>query len=120
MSIFKSLFAKQEDEFSDFEWIPFLEEIQLEEILEQSKTKTIHVFKHSTRCGISSSVLRRYEKNRADKENELYYYLDILRFRPISNFLASKFDITHQSPQLIVFKDKKVIHHTSHHSILDY
>ena len=38
MSIFKNLFAKQEDEFSDFEWIPFLEEIQLEEILEQSKT----------------------------------------------------------------------------------
>lgn len=118
MSFLSNLFAKQEDVYSDFNWIPLIEEIQLDEMLEVSKIKTIAIFKHSTRCGISRGVLKQFEKQ-TNIENIDFYFLDLLNFRNISNAIAQKFEIEHQSPQLIVLKNKKVITHASHHSILE-
>lgn len=118
MSFLSNLFAKQEDVYSDFNWIPLIEEIQLDEMLEVSKIKTIAIFKHSTRCGISRGVLKQFEKQ-TNIENIDFYFLDLLNFRNISNAIAQKFEIEHQSPQLIILKNKKVITHASHHSILE-
>ena len=43
-------------------WIPLTSIEQLEEIKEQSKTESILIFKHSTRCGISSMVIKQFEE----------------------------------------------------------
>ncbi len=92
---------------------------QLDQIIEDSKNKEIAIFKHSTRCGISSMVKRSFEaelKSKTDLESDVYY-LDLIQFRDISNQIASKFDVAHQSPQLIIIKDGVVTYNASHSSI---
>lgn len=121
MNFFSKLFTKQEDQYSDFNWIPLLELKQLNEFVNTSTSKTIVVFKHSTRCGVSRSVIKQFEKQSQNLEIKSidFYFLDLITFREISNTIAQKFEVTHQSPQLIVLKNKKVVAHASHHSILD-
>ncbi|QQR97364.1 MAG: bacillithiol system redox-active protein YtxJ [Sphingobacteriales bacterium] len=73
------------------------------------------VFKHSTRCSISSMA-----KNRIEKEwNHQFpiYYLDLLQHRDVSNHIADVTNIEHQSPQLIVIKNGKPIYDASHNFI---
>jgi len=120
MGLLGNLFSKKEDEFSDFNnWIPLDSMLQLNEIVAKSNSKTQAIFKHSTRCGVSSMVIRQFEKQFNLSEDEIdLYYLDLLRFRDISNAIATKFQVAHQSPQLIVIKDKKIVAHDSHHGIL--
>jgi len=121
MSLFKNIFKSDnsENKTNPFNWIPLTDIEQLEEAIKLSKNKTVVIFKHSTRCGISSGVLSKFEKT-TDSTNEtiVFYYLDLLNFRSISNEIAQKFNIHHQSPQAIVLKDKKVVAYESHYDII--
>ena len=119
MGIFKTLFGKNEASNNQeiIQWKPLIESSQLDEIIEKSHTKTQAIFKHSTRCGISSGVLKQFERNKKTPEVD-FYYLDLLSFRSISNEIATKFNVHHQSPQLLIFKNGKVIAHDSHYEIM--
>lgn len=91
---------------------------QLDELVEESKTKPVAIFKHSTRCGISRGVLKLFEKNyKLSNEQLKLYYLDLLQNREISNEIAARFKVHHESPQMLVIKNGEVVHHDSHHSI---
>ncbi len=99
-------------------WKHLTSEEQLEVIEEASASKPVAIFKHSTRCGISSMVLRQLKNSFDIPEDELdMYYLDLLKYRNVSDEVAARFGVLHQSPQLIVIKDGEVVHHASHHSI---
>jgi len=118
--MFNNFFKKNKETDSNLERIALTTEAQLEEILELSKHKTVLIFKHSTRCGISSMVLKRFENALKENENDFkYYHLDLLKNRDLSSFIAQKFEVTHQSPQLIVIKNKVVDTHNSHYGIMD-
>lgn len=120
MSFLTNLFSKQEEEYSNFNWIPLLELSQLDEIVQASSNKTITIFKHSTRCGVSRSVIKQFEKQSDIESNKMdFYFLDLLNFREISNTIAEKFKVMHQSPQVLVVKNNKVVTQASHHNILD-
>jgi bacillithiol system protein YtxJ len=99
-------------------WIPLNELQQLDFIKDKSSTKTQVIFKHSTRCGISSMVMRQFVDayNFTEKDLDLYY-LDLLSFREISNEIAVKFQVMHESPQLLVIKNGVVVAHDSHGAI---
>ena len=91
---------------------------QLDMIKEESKTKPVAIFKHSTRCGISRMVIKQFEKNYSIDANQLkLYYLDLLNYRDISNEVGYTFQVMHQSPQLIVIKHNETIAHASHYEI---
>ena len=91
---------------------------QLIEIEKESFHQSIAIFKHSTRCGTSSMALRQFEKHfEIDNANVKLYFLDLLSFRDISNEIAIRFQVFHQSPQLIVLKEGNTVHHSSHHQI---
>lgn len=91
---------------------------QLEVISEESKTTPVAIFKHSTRCGISRMVLNQFESNYDMDPNQMkLYYLDLLGYRSISDEVGIRFQVFHQSPQLIVLKNGNTVHHASHHSI---
>ncbi|GER60883.1 bacillithiol system redox-active protein YtxJ [Patiriisocius marinus] len=91
---------------------------QLEEIAEMSNAKPVAIFKHSTRCGISRMVLKQFENSYSLTDNELkLYYLDLLNFRNISDEVGFKFQVIHQSPQLIVIKNGVAVASASHHNI---
>lgn len=91
---------------------------QLDSIHEESGTKPTVIFKHSTRCGISLHAKHNLESDWNFNENELiFYYLDLLEHRDISNEIAKRFNVIHQSPQIIILKQGKSIFDTSHNAI---
>jgi len=99
-------------------WIRLDRSTQLDEIETTSQHKLVAIFKHSTRCGISSMALRQFERNfDTDPEQVDLYYLDLLAFRSLSDEVAARFQVWHQSPQLILVRNGSAIHHASHHNI---
>ncbi len=99
-------------------WIPLKSIEQLNEIKEESKTKTQVIFKHSATCGISRMVLNIFADNYKFTENQLdLYFLDLHAHRDVSNETAIKFQVIHQSPQLLIIKNGVTVYHASHGSI---
>ena len=50
-------------------------------------------------------------------EKSFLSLFDLLQFRHISNEIAQRFQVEHQSPQLLVLDNEKVIGHTSHSGV---
>lgn len=98
-------------------WITLNDESQLQEIISRSNKKPQVIFKHSTRCSVSSMAKNRLERN-DQPENIDFYYLDLLKNRGLSNKIASDFHVQHQSPQVIVLKNGKPIYNESHSGII--
>tara|TARA_R100000935_G_scaffold42231_1_gene63906 strand:- start:76 stop:471 length:396 start_codon:yes stop_codon:yes gene_type:complete len=122
MGFFDKMF-KAEDKGDKVEkesvpWIQ-LETIEMLEQLEaESFNQPVAILKHSTSCGISRMVLRQFESEyNLEQGSVKLYFLDLLRFRDISNRIAAKFNIPHESPQLIIIKDGKAVQDTSHSNI---
>lgn len=90
----------------------------LDQLEKDSHNKMVAIFKHSVSCGISAHVKHSLESqwNLADEALDIYY-LDLINFRPISNEIASRFSVMHQSPQILLIKDGKVIYHSSHMAV---
>ncbi len=97
-------------------WIVLSEEDQLEKIKEQSRQQPVVVFKHSTRCSISSMAKNRLERETAPADTA-FYFLDLLRHRSLSNKIASDFQVHHESPQILVIKNGECIYEDSHNGI---
>ncbi|HET8885814.1 MAG TPA: bacillithiol system redox-active protein YtxJ [Salinimicrobium sp.] len=123
MGIFDKVFKSQDEiskeEIFEVPWHQINEISDLEKIEKESEKHPVVIFKHSTRCGISRMVLKQFESDYKDhhKDDLKLYFLDLLNHRDISNEIAKKFDVVHESPQLIILKNGKVVHHASHHSI---
>ncbi|WP_310993903.1 bacillithiol system redox-active protein YtxJ [Aequorivita marina] len=118
LDIFKGPRDIVKEEMVEIPWHVLGKMDQLEAILEASKTTPVAIFKHSTRCGISRGVLKLFEKNYNLTDDQLkLYYLDLLQNRDISNEIAGRFGIQHESPQLLVIKNGEVVYHDSHHAI---
>ncbi len=99
-------------------WKNLTEETQFEIIDEISKIKAVVLFKHSTRCGISLHAQHKLESDWNFTEEEVdFYYLDLLNYRNISSFIAERYHVVHQSPQIIVIKNGKAIYDISHNAI---
>lgn len=118
--MFKNFFDNNKESNEKLNKIALTDENQLNEILNLSNQKPVLIFKHSTRCGISTMVLKRFENKLSNQIKDFnYFLLDIIQNREISNFIAQEFQIQHQSPQLIVVKNGKVLSHNSHYGIMD-
>lgn len=88
---------------------------QLNEIIETSKTTPVLIFKHSTRCSISSMAKYRLENDWNYSEKQVIpYYLDLIAYRNISNQIAEDFSVYHESPQVLLIKDGECTYETSH------
>ena len=90
--------------------------IQLEEVLYESKSELVVIFKHSTRCSISSMALNRIERG-WDLDNVKFYYLDLLEYRYLSNEVSERLGIIHEAPQLIALENGAIIYSSSHNAI---
>ena len=98
-------------------WNKLTSSAQLEEIKVLSHSKPVLIFKHSTRCSISRFALKRFESEFEMQEKVITYFLDLLNYREISNEIAVKFGVQHQSPQVLLLKNGKVVYHDSHDGI---
>ena len=103
-------------------WLPLTNADQLQDIINTSKQPgnnwAVVIFKHSTRCSISSMALNRFESKWVDNDMIPVYYLDLLMYRDISNEIALLFNIEHESPQVLVIKNGKCIYSASHNGIM--
>ncbi|RCL76852.1 MAG: bacillithiol system redox-active protein YtxJ [Flavobacteriales bacterium] len=98
-------------------WIDLKESIQLENEIIQKKGSHL-IFKHSPRCGISSMALRRFEQTAYFKNSkDTFWIINVLLSRDISNKIAQTFSIRHESPQVLLIENGKLIHHASHAAI---
>lgn len=120
MSFLDKIFGgKQEQGETKSFWKIIKSEEDLEKAIKQSYENRVAIFKHSTSCFISKTVLKNFEKEieNSDEQNVSFYFLDLLAFRPISNKIAEDFGIRHESPQLIVFENGEPINNASHQDI---
>jgi bacillithiol system protein YtxJ len=97
-------------------WKIITDENQLEEIREKSAERPQIIFKHSTRCSISSVAKSRLDRS-SDPEGMDFYYLDLIRYRSISNKISELFEVHHESPQILLIKNGECIYDESHLSI---
>ena len=120
MTLFTSIFGDSENKnanTSKINWIPVTDLGQLNEIMELSHQQPVAIFKHSTRCSISRMALKQFE-NEFDLEGSVTpYFLDLLNHRDISQEIATRFEVYHQSPQLLLIKEGKSIYDASHSDI---
>jgi bacillithiol system protein YtxJ len=94
-------------------WINLTDENQLQELIVHSNTHPQVIFKHSTRCNISSVALQRL-KGSKDSTPVNLYYLDLLQFRSLSNKIAEVFKEHHESPQILIIKNGECVYTESH------
>ena len=120
MTLFKSIFGDSENKntnTSKINWIALTDLGQLNEIMDLSHEQPVAIFKHSTRCSISRMALKQFE-NEFDLEGSVTpYFLDLLNHRDISNEIATRFEVYHQSPQLLLIKEGKAVYDASHSDI---
>lgn len=62
------------------------------------------VYKHSTTCGISAAAAKEV---RAMETDLPIYWVNVREQRDLSNWVAETYDVTHESPQLILIRDGK-------------
>ena len=99
-------------------WNKISSEKELEEAISLSHEKPVMFFKHSTRCSISSMALSRIESEWEFSEEKIVpFYLDLIAHRDVSNAIASKLNVFHASPQMIVVKEGKSVMDASHNEI---
>lgn len=88
--------------------------------LEQIKSSNIPsiIFKHSTRCPVSSMAKRNFELEAPLLPEQVsVYYLDLIKYREISNQIAAQWDVRHESPQVLVIHNRQCIYSASHGDI---
>ena len=76
------------------------------------------IFKHSTRCVISSMVKDRFERSSGKIAHlNRTYLLDLISHRDVSNCIEDISNVPHESPQVIIFHNGNVVYSASHNSI---
>jgi len=99
-------------------WKVLNSENQLEEIKELSFKIPVVLFKDSISCGISAHAKHKLESAwDFDPKDLVFFYLDLLSYRNISNKIAEVFGVTHQSPQILVIKNGVSVSNFSHQAI---
>ena len=101
---------------SSFHWLRLTDYYSYQSAIQKSYEEKILIFKHSTRCSISSMALNRIEENTKQSINNCYF-LDLLKYRSISNKIEVELDIKHESPQILVIENGVCTYHTSHNDI---
>ena len=121
MGVFNALFGGNKEpkvEKDPMPWQQLTRLEQLDQIAKDSESKPVAIFKHSTTCGISRMAIRQLESQYDIDPNKLdIYYLDLKAYRDVSNEIAHRFQIMHQSPQLILIKNGTTVYAESHGSI---
>ena len=110
--------TSKEVEETYLNWIPLVSLEEINTIKEISKTQSVLIFKHATRCGISRMIIKQFESLFNEENKQLkVYYLDLLNFREVSSKISEVFQVIHQSPQLLVIKNGISVYDESHYEI---
>lgn len=120
MAIFKNIFGTNQtsNTVENFGWITMDSLKQINEIIDNSTAQSILIFKHSTRCSVSRMALKQFENEFKNAKDIDCYFLDLIKYREISNEISQQFSVTHQSPQVLIIKDGICTFNVSHSDIV--
>ncbi len=91
----------------------------LECCLSEETQEPVLIFKHSTRCPISAAAyeqVKRYVSS-APPGSPPVYLIKVIESRPVSNAVAERLGVNHQSPQLILVAGGRAVWSSSHLAI---
>lgn len=103
------------------DWLTLDSKEKLNQLIEDSfleNLKGVLIFKHSTRCSISTMAKSRLERSWNLSNDALpVYYLDLISYRDISAEIVERFKVPHESPQALLIKKGKCVYNASHSAI---
>ena len=85
---------------------------KLEQLFALSFEKPIVFFKHSITCPISADLYAEVSQSEAE-----IHLIIVQTARTISNLLAERTGIRHESPQAVILHHGKPVYHASHYDI---
>ncbi len=97
-------------------WISLTSAEQLELIKQKSQEQPQVIFKHSTRCSVSSMIKNRLDKGHQPEGTD-FYFLDLIKYRDISKKISEDFNVYHESPQVMIIKNGESVYDESHSGI---
>ena len=65
---------------------------------EQTLPSDCYVFKHSTRCPVSTVAANAVRNHEFDMD---LYWINVVEQRELSNWVSSEYSVKHESPQLL-------------------
>src|SRR5215813_8539831 len=89
----------------------------LEQLLDRSRTDPVLIFKHSTQCPISTQAYEEFIDFAEGVPHLICSAVLVIENRKLSNAIAERFGVRHESPQALLVKDGRVVWHASHWSI---
>lgn len=99
-------------------WVEITDTDAIERIIHRSNRKPQFIFKHSTRCPISSHAYTEVSSVTDDIADEVdINYVDVISQREVSREIARRLDIEHESPQILLVENNKVVWDASHYDI---
>ncbi|MFZ1702993.1 MAG: bacillithiol system redox-active protein YtxJ [Saprospiraceae bacterium] len=90
---------------------------QIEQIKDTSTSKYILVFKHSTTCSISLIAKLKLEEEWKEDIGVETFYLDLKQYQDVSGKISNDFEVHHESPQVLLIRDRQCIYDASHFDI---
>src|ERR1051325_6948985 len=100
---------------------PLEHEDELHRLLTSSEERPILLFKHSYTCGVSMEALdelvshmNERVKPGAEPTSPQYAMVTVQTHRAVSNAVAQKLGVRHETPQALLIKDGKVVWSASH------
>ncbi len=90
---------------------------QFFEILQTSKQRPVCLFKHSTACGTSAGAWRDFQRFAESEPRPEYWRVLAIEQRALAKFIAQHTTVRHESPQVLLFHEGKVLWHASHWNI---
>ena len=85
--------------------------------ISNSNEQAVLLFKHSTRCSISTMAKSRLEDKWTINTKIQPYYIDLIAYGDVSNEIAERFNVIHQSPQAIIILNESCVGNYSHNEI---
>jgi monothiol bacilliredoxin len=100
--------------------IPLTTPVEFDRALQESQERPVVIFKHSPRCAISAHALGSFRQYVEDTgEGAFFGVVDVLAARALSDVIASRTGIRHESPQAVVLRLGRVVWSASHWDITD-
>lgn len=100
------------------QWFELTHEETLEQVITASHTQPVVLFKHSRTCPISAMAREKLIKAKSEDLLTLpVYEIIVQQSRFISDEVARRWAIKHESPQVLVIYRNRVVYHASHWEI---
>ncbi|MCG7379883.1 bacillithiol system redox-active protein YtxJ [Paenibacillus sp. ACRSA] len=93
-----------------------------QEALQNSEDHPVLILKHSTTCPTSARAYREFMafvgSNASESKRRMdYHIVKVIESRALSRHIAEETAVIHQSPQVLLLEQGRVIQHTSHGKI---